>query len=426
MALWTPDVEAPTLWLDPSDPAARAVSGTDVTSLTNKGSLSVTVTGAGTSLPQLITAGQNGLDVVEFADAGAPRFDLSVHAVPSGDRTVVMVWAATLLGANHVILTNTIAAEPLTQMILPSGNGGWDVNNSSGIGRAAFFPTISEFYALTHTTDKTTISRYIDGVPYVKGLAYPGNPEAFNRIGGSSGNRFRLAELIIYDKILSTEAHFKLDGYLAEKWGLRAGLTPLHPYKTLTPNIEDVLTTTSVPWTPEEYGVYADFDASDTTTITADGAELVQVFANKSPANTVAYQSTASAKPTRLLADQNGLDTLQFNIGDFMPITDDTGTLVIGSQTPQGDRHLVCVWQRNAAGNAAILIQNSSSSNYIYLHYSNSWYVGGSAIQSVPITNGVFHIASHATDRSTVTRYLDGVAQTPAATNTLDVWSSLG
>lgn len=59
------------------------------------------------------------------------------------------------------------------------------------------------------------------------------------RAVSSSGRYFdgKIAEVIIFSSVLSTNERQKVEGYLAHKWGLTANLPSDHPYKTGAPTV---------------------------------------------------------------------------------------------------------------------------------------------------------------------------------------------
>lgn len=178
---------------------------------------------------------------------------------------------------------------------------------------------------------------------------------------------------------------------------------------------KEILVQSGTLWTPEAISTWLWIDASDSTTITLNGSDVQQIT-DKSGNGRNLTQNTPSAQPALVTADQNGLDTIRFATG--------SETLGFGSAiVPAGDRTAVFVWLRE--GNSNVSLALTGANDYMYLHYVNDWYIGNLELQSVPITNGQYEIALHTSDRSTATRYLNGIASAPTTTNTSDTMTTI-
>jgi hexokinase len=81
-------------------------------------------------------------------------------------------------------------------------------------------------------------------LPYWNGTAQNarnGASKAFTGLfvgTGANGSYYwkgYIAEVAIYNNVLSTGDRQKIEGYLAWKWGLQGNLPAGHPYKTISP-----------------------------------------------------------------------------------------------------------------------------------------------------------------------------------------------
>lgn len=410
MANWTPAEINPTFWIDFSDGATLTLAGSTITAVTNKGSQSLTITNTGT--PTLLTAEQNGLDVAQLSSTG--RFDLSASATPAGDRTVAVVWRKPS-GGYAPVLTSSVAANS----IFESGtNNQWQASSNSA-NPISHYNDPSLYYAQIYTTDRATADRYTDG--RVHSRNQPVNTsDIFDRIANTSSAAFLLAEVIIVDSILATEDLLKLQGHLAVKWGLQSKLPDYHPYKAATPQVDDVITPSQAAWTPDKQGSLLWLDFSDPTTITLSGSDIVEIR-DKTGHGNRAEGASAAVRPSILSAYQNGLNVAEFASVDRMFLFDGGSTR--WQATPPGPRIVIIVGERSSSGYMFMLDTGGSSRQT--RHYTGQWYVG-TVGQAVALSAGQMYTLAHVTDRSTATRYLDGVAQAPTATTINDSAQSFG
>ena len=110
----------------------------------------------------------------------------------------------------------------------------------------------------------------------------------------------KIAEVIAFPTALSDEQRFKLEGYLAHKWGLTAKLPTGHAYKLAKP----LLPTTFTPAAIENKELW--FDAADADAVVVDNNRVTQ-WTDKSGNNRHATQATQAKQATR------GVDSLIFD-----------------------------------------------------------------------------------------------------------------
>jgi len=129
-----------------------------------------------------------------------------------------------------------------------------------------------------------------------------------------------IAEIVVVQDALGTSDREKLEGYLAWKWGLEGNLPSGHPYKNAAP--------TKPAWSPSNLtDLQCWLDASDSTTLfdAATGGSLpanngsIGRWEDKSGnyyhADDLVNSSNVkidTARPTRVIAAQNGLDAINF------------------------------------------------------------------------------------------------------------------
>jgi hypothetical protein len=83
-------------------------------------------------------------------------------------------------------------------------------------------------------------------IPYVNGVAQSAKatftPSSWNNfIIGCQSNAIQawygdIAEILVFNTNLNTNARQTIEGYLAWKWGVQASLPTSHPYYTIKPN----------------------------------------------------------------------------------------------------------------------------------------------------------------------------------------------
>ena len=124
-----------------------------------------------------------------------------------------------------------------------------------------------------------------------------------------------IAELIWFQNPLTTPQQQKVEGYLAQKWGLRSNMPPGHPAITSTiyptQRIARALPVSySTAFSPKTNisGCQLWMDATDSTTITRSGANITQW---NDKANL--YTGTATNNPQYNSSPINGLPTIHFD-----------------------------------------------------------------------------------------------------------------
>ena len=112
-----------------------------------------------------------------------------------------------------------------------------------------------------------------------------------NRTGGlDNPYRGHICELLFYNRIPSTTEREQIEGYLADKWGLRGNLPSNQPYK--------LYNTLSVPFNPAQISSCSLWlDAADSSTLTLSGSN-VTTWNDKSGNGYSVVQSNATYYPT--------------------------------------------------------------------------------------------------------------------------------
>jgi hypothetical protein len=145
----------------------------------------------------------------------------------------------------------------------------------------------------TNTATATNASSITTGLQTIR-IGRSDNAENCNSLIG---------EVIYYNRVLAGSERQQVEGYLAEKWGLRPSLPASHPYKTIPPEMrlfQPVDVSGSILW----------LDAADTTTIT--GSPVTQ-WTDKSGRGSNATTGSGSVVAGDAINSRN---TLRFGLSN--------------------------------------------------------------------------------------------------------------
>jgi hypothetical protein len=207
------------------------------------------------------------------------------------------------------------------------------LNNIYMWQNGALTPTISTTKTGTITANQLSIGYKANGGVY------------------TSGNEY---EIIMFNSAISTSQRQTIEGYLAQKWGLTAGLPAGHPYKSSFPLYLSPVTGVRLlankrwsPLTPGGCGLW--LDASDTSTLFQDSAGTIAVtgggqsiglwkdksglardFSQTSSGNRVTYDTSTKgaiqlSSPTYLQASAASLGTVSTSANLTIIMTASTG-----------------------------------------------------------------------------------------------------
>jgi hypothetical protein len=127
-----------------------------------------------------------------------------------------------------------------------------------------------------------------------------------------------IQEILVFDKLISTQMRQKVEGYLAHKWGLASNLPSNHPYKTTAPKKT---------WEPDNIaslvGWYDAYD-DESLVIYVDAGDqtLVNTWINKANTTITASQTTDTEKPLYSATARNSKPGLIFDgTNDRLPLS---------------------------------------------------------------------------------------------------------
>lgn len=290
------------LWLDAADEAKVTRVGSNVTSWNDKSSYGTNATGSVGFYPTY-TATQNGKGVISFN--GSQYLAFGVTNMPQGtsDISVFIVGRSTTNASTQHFLrwgdnVGAGATGKIYRVYINSGNNGlYQDYYNAGVSSTAT-SVINSYFIFSHTTTTSSNNPYLNGTAFSTITNYSYNiGNAIGAIGSLSGTSVSnaligtVAEIIVYNRLLTSSERQQLEGYLGWKWGLQSNLSLTTPLNV--PNC--------VCW----------YDASDSSTITLSGSSVTAWNDKSTSANNLAPPATA-ARPT-YTATQNGKNVVSFS-----------------------------------------------------------------------------------------------------------------
>lgn len=315
------------VWLDGADPNGTGTlpaNGSVVSSWLDKSSNGMTVSAA-SSQPTYSRNVQNGLGALTFdgtknlttGNVLASKFagntiNLSIFCVFSLSNTVT--------GTNYAspfCWANAGNVPRLCLSIENTVNGVMMDVGANVIGRTSFSvppPTFDNtFYFISYFKNGVNTQMNLNGSNRATTnnqdtTQFGSSTYAFN-VGNGYGNsayfmRGNVGEILFYNNTLSTQNFQLIEGYLAWKWGLQAGLPATHPYKNtpvyssqpfpLVPQVR--YGTNSTLFLPTQIpGTYVWLDASTPNNFTFTSGSNISTWIDRSGNS---YTATAANSPT--------------------------------------------------------------------------------------------------------------------------------
>lgn len=240
---WSPDTAFGAdllVWFDASDAGSMTLDGSDrVTAMTNNGSLGGTATPQGSTPPQYLATGLNGLPVLvqdggtneglvidfgsslplgdsESAMAGVGRMTINDGVNPRS----LFLWGSDVDGVSyrnivgfagvqygHFSTTNLIGGQAWLNVAQISSYEHEPGTNYGTVNGTDLAP-VTETETITTTAD-----------PFIIMIE----------------DELEMQEILVVNRLLTSDEREKLHGYLAHKWGLESLLPGAHPYKSSPP-----------------------------------------------------------------------------------------------------------------------------------------------------------------------------------------------
>lgn len=217
-------------WIDAADSSTIGVSGSTVTSVSDKSGTNkaITVGGTVTYVPKqaLVFTDTNGI--------------LNVASMPAAPYDILTVATANSVTNIYRTLFRT-ASSPGTHPILLQINtnnlGMWSVNTFSQFGSLTMTANEKALVYASMAIDRT-IQASKNGTASLTNPSIAGNESQITVVGNSVGGGQpwgTVQEIVLYSRTLTTIQRQQVEGYLAWKWALQTSLPANHPYRLFPP-----------------------------------------------------------------------------------------------------------------------------------------------------------------------------------------------
>ncbi len=346
--LWTPSILIPYAWASTDNPDNVINTGV-FTSLADKSGNGrvfsargqpVVVTNAinGLTCTRLDNVGGDGFQITNSSDLGKNIGSMSVAVVYKNDPVQVSV------GERLLFFLETVDRDT-TRFGLASCNG-LTLNTPRIGGRRVDGTSIQSVHASLSKTDSTIVIGSIDyknGDAFIRtdgsmdgysttfltdGLTSNTNSYSDAWVGRTNptttnylGHEGLIGEIVVINRLLSTDESLRLEGYLAHKWGLTSSLPDSHPYKAFPPVIQ-----ASTSWTPTGLSTLPKIwlnDQSNVINVSGTCSKWDDISGN----NYHMTQSSSPSRPLILSTTQNNLRVIRFDgIDDIMLVTASSGS----------------------------------------------------------------------------------------------------
>lgn len=246
VTLWTPTElgSAVVAWWDADDVATLTLSGSAVTDWASKAGGITASQGTSSARPSYSATARNGKPGVVF-DGGDRLAISSVAGFPTGSgasalaivgqatntsgvNSIAFSWGSGLTNSRVVGYNNT-------------GNRIWTSWLAAGeFSLAEDWPTSDRIITVQYASTGVVTATVDGGSTQTSTLSTPatsavsGNIGSFPGIGSFTGP---LQEIVLANRVLTTDERQQLEGYLAWKWGLEASLPSGHPYESAAPTV---------------------------------------------------------------------------------------------------------------------------------------------------------------------------------------------
>ena len=240
-----------TLWLDASELSTLTLSGSSVSSWTDKSGTTSLTQSTSSLRPTYVSNGFNGRPTVQFTGVQGSSYQYLQSATTSVYNSIS---SFTFFAVMRVVSTPPVFPSPISLQNKASFylRG---LNNSSGFsGDNIWTYQGSTFVASPNTTftyDANTIAClalgstqqfFVNGSPTVSSPSFTfGSGTNLSVLLGWSGYNANdgfngyMSEVIIYTTPLTESQRKRVEGYLAWKWGLQNNLPTNHPYSKFRP-----------------------------------------------------------------------------------------------------------------------------------------------------------------------------------------------
>jgi hypothetical protein len=400
--LFTPNqLPGCTLWLDAADAATLTLSGSNVSTWTDKANGVVMTTQGTLSNITRTQTGINGYPSVYLNNSASNAVYLSGTLSNQLTGTAFYVFKA--------YSQRTVDWRPLVSWFgaatFPAYGyiGGTTVNTVgvytayAGNGTPTQVLTAGSNYIISYAWSGTSTAVTTNGTAPQTGSqpGYSGTSTAFQI--GENGTTLEYGEVLLFNSVLSTSQRQRVEGYLAEKWGLRASLGETsHPWRYGPPM---VLPT-------EISGCSLWLDAADATSMTLSGSN-VTTWRDKSGNS---RHASNGVSPTFSNSGVVFNGSSMYLVSPYTCFPSAETVFVVG--TPQmsgGDNFYAMVGASVTQGRSFGIFQLSGAQTLRW----DKWNVASYAASTIP--NAVRSLATGVFTGSNGTTSVNGASQTAAS-----------
>ena len=227
------------LWLDAADTTSYRLSGTNLTSWSDKSGTGKTISFSGT--PTYKAKATGNLPSIVFSSAMLTTTFSSTFG--SGDVSYFAVW---IQYTNNSGIVMTLGGT--TTPGLGMGCNGqynffeWGVAGAESDYAFTGSITFNRYVVQSGTIRSNAMLCSVNGYSGTAATSsQPQTSTTFNigsatSVGSGYAINGEIAEVLVYVGTISTTQQQQIEGYLAWKWGLQGSLNPSHPYATVNPD----------------------------------------------------------------------------------------------------------------------------------------------------------------------------------------------
>uniref|UniRef100_A0A6C0B2G8 Fibronectin type-III domain-containing protein n=1 Tax=viral metagenome TaxID=1070528 RepID=A0A6C0B2G8_9ZZZZ len=232
------------VWLDGADTTSIVFSGSNITQWNDKSNSGYNFTQATTASQPTYSAMSNGKNGINL---GTSKYMTNTSVAFPTNYTIFAIGYTASNGYGRLLQGSITNGQTL---YFGSGNGNKNFATVNGPGTASFSDasidnspatSVASLCLMEMTNNNTNTGL----IPYVNGTALTaknGITTTFTALvlgsspgGGSQYWNGYVAEILIYNSVLTTTQRQQVEGYLMWKWGLQTSLPGAHPYYSAAP-----------------------------------------------------------------------------------------------------------------------------------------------------------------------------------------------
>ena len=375
-------------WFDAADGATVSLSGSNLSSWTNKGLVGGSATPVGT-IPLGSTF--NSLNTLNFNSQQYMTLPSYTGSATGTSMFVVMKATSNLAASSgYYPITNTggpdLSITNTTNVYYGQNSAAVLFLNSNTTNISSF--TGSHFMLSSVENGTTTLPSGFwnngSNIALSSGTGTTSTTFTSPTLGTSSASiPFQLAEVIIYTSNLPYTSRQTVEGYLAWKWGLQSSLPYNHPYYTSSSGYFNPLALS---------GLQLWLDATDPSASGqdyADGASLTTWNDKSGKGRSATLQTTGSGTITSSATSVNNLNTVYFNSPSGAGVR---GYSSIPSGTFSSNYTTFTVYKLNSFTTNPTLLSRAQT---LYNQYGETRYVGNMAVSDTTTNSNNWILTSN-------------------------------